>query len=86
MDTNFNYMYEYNFVRVKPDKSSKSSFGGLFFKSEVDTDYHSIILNYATQGWRLKQIFSPPVQNYGTSPYIELIFERKILKNKKVMF
>ena len=41
-------------------------------------DYHPIIDLHAREGWRLVQIFAPPISGYGIAQYFELIFEREI--------
>ena len=39
-------------------------------------DYRAIVAEHARNGWRLVQIFAPPVGPYGRACYFELIFER----------
>jgi len=62
-------LYEYKFVRVE--------FSGLFTKSPK-SDYHRLVEEYAKEGWRLIQIFSPAVSvtGGGTPDYLEIILER----------
>ena len=59
-------MYDYEFVTVKLNWWSK--------KPQVD--YHEIISEYTENGWRLVQVFAPPISGYGSAAYFELIFER----------
>jgi len=59
-------MYDYEFVKVKLSWWSK--------KPQVD--YHEIIGEYAKDGWRLVQVFAPPISGYGSAAYFELIFEK----------
>lgn len=61
--------YEYDFVRV--DLKG-------FSTMKPQEDWHTIIRDYAVHGWRLKQVFAPPVAGYGTAAWFELIFEREI--------
>lgn len=61
-------MYEYDVVTI-PLKGT--------IKGKVPKeDYHEIIQNYAKEGWRLVQIFAPPIAGYGVATFYELIFER----------
>ncbi|MDH5451366.1 MAG: DUF4177 domain-containing protein [Candidatus Bathyarchaeota archaeon] len=64
-------MYEYKFVRV--------DLSGRFTKSPKG-DHHRLVEEYAKEGWRLVQIFSPAVSvmGGGTPDYFEIIFERKV--------
>lgn len=63
-------MYEYDFVKIE----LKSG----FTKSKPKENYHEIIIDYASKGWRLVQIFDPSTSGYGAASYFELIFERKV--------
>ncbi|TCK92579.1 short subunit dehydrogenase [Natranaerovirga hydrolytica] len=47
------------------------------FSLKPAKEYHSIVEEYAQEGWRLVQIFAPPIGNYGIAKYYELIFERE---------
>ena len=60
--------YEYKFVRVdlKP---------GFRTDSPME-DYRKIVEDHAKEGWRLFQLFAPPMSGTGWASYIELIFER----------
>lgn len=61
-------MYEYKFVRLP--------LGWGWFNRQPKEDYRQIIAEHARQGWRLVQIFAPPVRGYGAARFFELIFER----------
>ena len=61
-------MYEYKIIKVELSKI------GTVTPKE---DYHRIIDEYASRGWRLVQLFVPPVGVYGVAKYIEIIFERE---------
>ena len=63
-------MYKYEFVKIK----LKSG----FMSVKPEADYQEIIHEYARKGWKLKQIFAPPIAGYGTASYFELIFEKEI--------
>ena len=64
-------MYEYKFVRVDLE--------GVFTR-KLKADHHRLVEEYAREGWRLVQIFSPAVsaRGGGIPDYFELIFERKV--------
>lgn len=62
-------MHEYKFVKI--DLKS-----GLRGRKPLQ-DYHEVIHEHASKGWRLVQIFAPPTIGYGAAEYFELIFERK---------
>jgi len=66
-----NTMYEYKFVRVE--------LGGIWSRKPKQ-EHHRLVEEYAKEGWRLVQIFSPAVSvmGGGTPDCFELIFERKI--------
>lgn len=61
--------YEYKFVRL----GERSVFG---VKQEAREQYQEHIHQYAQEGWRLVQIFAPPLTGTGVAPYIELVLER----------
>jgi hypothetical protein len=44
----------------------------------TDQDYHEVIEEHAKEGWRLVQIFAPPIKGYGIADYFELIFEKTV--------
>jgi hypothetical protein len=60
-------MYKYEFIKVKLKGILKYS---------PKNDYHEIIRSYANEGWRLIQIFSPPIIGNGRAEYFELIFKK----------
>lgn len=62
--------YEYTFVRLGE--------GWLGAKQEAREQYQRYIHGYAEQGWRLVQVFAPPIGVYGRAKYYELIFEREV--------
>ena len=59
--------YEYKFVRLT---------WGWF--SRRKTNYREKVDEYAREGWRLVQVFSPGIGIYGTSRFFELILEREV--------
>ena len=61
--------YEYKFVRLGE--------GFIWVRSVAQKTYQSVITEYAENGWRLVQIFTPSLGLYGVSRYYELIFERE---------
>lgn len=61
-------MLNYKFVTIDLDR-------GLLTR-KPSRDYHAVIEEHARQGWRLVQIFAPPVYGYGKAVFYELIFER----------
>ena len=72
-------MYEYNFVKV--------DLHGVLTRNPKE-DYHRLIADYATKGWRLIQIFSPAVSVTagGVPDYFEIILERprqNIMENEQ---
>jgi hypothetical protein len=64
-------LYEYKFVRV--------DLQGIFTR-KPKADHQRLVEEYAKEGWRLVQIFSPAVsaRGGGIPDYFELIFERKV--------
>ena len=61
-------MYEYKFVKI-----AMSKFGIVSPKE----DYHRIIDEHASRGWRLVQLYSPPIGIYGVATFVEIVFEKK---------
>ena len=61
-------MYTYKFIKIKLTEIAEKS---------PKEDYQKIIKEHAAEGWRLVQIFSPPVSAAGSASYFELIFEKK---------
>lgn len=66
-------MYEYEVVKIK----LRSSIIG---KMKPEVEYGEVVNKYAKEGWRLNQIFAPPVGSYGTAIFYDLIFEREVEK------
>jgi Domain of unknown function (DUF4177) len=64
-------MYEYKIIKIE--------LGGVF-KANPKEDYTKIIAEYASQGWRLVQIFAPGLANNGAPVYFDVIFEREIIE------
>jgi hypothetical protein len=62
-------MYEYKFVKVEVSNFS--------FKAKLKDDYHEIIYQHAKEGWKLFQIFAPPMYGQGTAAFFDIIFERE---------
>ena len=60
-------MLEYKFIKIDLK-------GFLVF--EPKQDYQAIINEHAKEGWRLVQIFAPPVGSQGLAHYFEIILER----------
>lgn len=63
-------MYDYKFIRIGLK-------GGL--NPQPAEDYSKIVEEHAKEGWRLVQMFAPPIVAYGKAPYIEIILEREKL-------
>jgi hypothetical protein len=63
-------MYEYKFVRL-----GEGRFFGV--KQAAEEEYQQVVHDFAAKGWRLTQIFAPPIGNYGRAVFFELIFEKK---------
>jgi len=65
-------MYEYKFVKIEIKYKP-------FAKAQKTArDYHEVIETHAREGWRLVQVFAPPIKGYGIADYFELIFEREV--------
>lgn len=62
-------MYEYKFIKLHIQGT---------FKPHVEEDYAEIISDHAKDGWRLHQLFAPPIDKQGLAPYIEIILEREL--------
>jgi hypothetical protein len=61
--------FEYKFVKIKIKYTLRGTV-------PVE-DYHAIIEKHAADGWRLVQVFSPPIGGCGSATFYELIFERE---------
>jgi hypothetical protein len=64
------HRYEYKFVRLGE--------GWTAVRSSGKDEYQNTVHQYASQGWRLVQVFAPGIGVYGTAKYYELIFEREV--------
>ncbi|MBC8236143.1 DUF4177 domain-containing protein [bacterium] len=62
--------YEYKFMKIE----MKSG----FWTDTPKQEYHEIINEQASDGWRFVQIFAPATSGYGSAAYFELIFERPV--------
>jgi hypothetical protein len=64
--------YEYKFVRLGEGLMSVSK--------EARKAYKDVIREHAVEGWRLVQIFAPPIggAGAGTAKYFEIILERRV--------
>jgi hypothetical protein len=60
--------FEYKFVRVELKSGWRTD--------TPKEDYHQIVEDHAKDGWRLFQIFAPPMSGTGWPSFLELIFER----------
>jgi len=64
-------MYEYKFERLEATDLTWSGY-------EVgEAQYQNVIRQHAADGWRLVQIFAPPLTAHGRPKHYELIFERE---------
>jgi predicted rRNA methylase YqxC with S4 and FtsJ domains len=61
--------YEYEFVRLGE--------GVMGVKKSAKQQYQQVIHDHAKEGWRLVQVFAPPIAGYGSAKYFEIIFERE---------
>jgi len=59
-------MYEYKFIKVEVNR----------WKGKPKEDYKEIIEKYSQQGWKLVQIFAPPISGYGAADYFDIILEK----------
>jgi hypothetical protein len=60
--------FEYKFVRVELKSGWRTD--------TPKEDYHQIVEDHANDGWRLFQVFAPPMSGTGWASFLELIFER----------
>lgn len=58
--------YEFYMIEINP------------YTLKFKEDYKEVVLRYSKEGWRLIQIFTPPIGAVGTAKYCELIFEKVI--------
>ena len=61
--------YEYEFVRLGE--------GVMGVQKSAKQQYQQVIHDHAREGWRLVQVFAPPIAGYGSAKYFEIIFERE---------
>ncbi len=61
---------EYKFIRLGE--------GWMYVSKEAQSTYQEVIQEHAREGWRLVQIFAPPIggAGSGTAKFYELILER----------
>jgi hypothetical protein len=64
-------MYEYKFVKIEVKYKPFAA------QQIITPDYHQVIREHAGEGWRLVQVFAPPLRGYGLAAFVELIFERE---------
>ena len=69
-----NPRYEYKFVRLGK--------GWFSVRKSALNEYQDLVHWHAKKGWRLVQVFAPGIGVYGTSRYLELIFEREVSGNE----
>jgi hypothetical protein len=62
--------YEYKFVRLGE--------GWWGVRREGRDRYQEVVHQHAREGWRLVQVFAPPIAGYGSAKYYEAIFERPV--------
>jgi hypothetical protein len=62
--------YEYKTVRLKVEKT--------FWGNPKPLEYHEIVDLYASEGWRLVQVFAPCIYGFGLAMFCDLIFERPV--------
>ena len=62
--------FEYKFVRLGE--------GMMNVTREGREGYQEAVHQYAREGWRLVQIFAPPISGYGRAKYYELVLERAV--------
>ena len=70
--------YEYKFERIGK--------GFLVFKSEAERTYQNVIAEYAENGWRLVQIFSPSLGIWVLSRYFDSFLKGKNNENYNYFF
>jgi hypothetical protein len=63
-------MYEYKFHKINVDIKLRGVV--------PEEDYREVIKKYASQGYRLVQVFAPPIKGHGIVDYFDLIFEKEI--------
>lgn len=66
-------------IGVPPETGGKRRFDYKFVRFEKDSPvggYQEVVDQHASDGWRLVQIFVPPIGAAGSAPYFELVLER----------
>jgi len=61
-------MFDYKIIRIPIS----------MWTAKPKEDYLNVIKEYAAEGWRFIQVFTPPGAGMGMSYYIEVIFEKPI--------
>ena len=56
--------YEYKFVKLELKSGWRTD--------TPEEDYHKIVEDHATEGWRLVQLFAPAMSGTGWASFIEL--------------
>jgi hypothetical protein len=71
--------FEYKFVRLD-ETTPKALFGLIHAATYQEANvYQQAVHEHAAEGWRLVQIFAPPIAApYGAAMFYELIFERPL--------
>ena len=59
-------MFDYKIIRIPIS----------MWTAKPKEDYLDVIKEYAAEGWRFIQVFTPPCAGTGMSYYIEVIFEK----------
>ena len=64
--------FEYKFVRLGE--------GLMYVSKEAQVSYQTVIEEHAREGWRLVQIFAPPIggAGSGTAKFYEIVLERRL--------
>lgn len=70
-------MYKYKFIKIDLEYKAFTK------KAMIKEDYHEVIETHAREGWRLVQIFAPPIKSFSPeADFYELIFERELPGNQ----
>ncbi len=64
--------FEYKFVRLGE--------GLMYVSKEAQVSYQTVIEEHAKEGWRLVQIFAPPIggAGSGSAKFYEVVLERRL--------
>jgi len=60
-------MFDYKIIRIPIS----------IWTGKAKEDYLDVIKEYAAEGWRFIQVYTPPRAGSGLSYYIEVIFEKR---------